>query len=116
MLSIHLRLGLPSGLFPSGFPTNNLWGKSWDIIVTVAKELSLSYAWLEPRLHICKKPVLNIGLNINYYGKYLYCSSFKIQRNCVEIVTTLSAMDFLFQLPEVLFQPKSYKLSSLKVF
>jgi hypothetical protein len=25
MLSIHLRLGLPSGLFPSGFPTNNLY-------------------------------------------------------------------------------------------
>jgi hypothetical protein len=24
MLSIHLRLGLRSGLFPSGFPTNNL--------------------------------------------------------------------------------------------
>jgi hypothetical protein len=24
MLSIHLRLGLPSGLFPSGFPTNKL--------------------------------------------------------------------------------------------
>jgi hypothetical protein len=24
MLSIHLRLGLPNGLFPSGFPTNNL--------------------------------------------------------------------------------------------
>jgi hypothetical protein len=24
MLSIHLRLGLPSGLFLSGFPTNNL--------------------------------------------------------------------------------------------
>jgi hypothetical protein len=24
MLSIHLRLGLPSGRFPSGFPTNNL--------------------------------------------------------------------------------------------
>jgi hypothetical protein len=22
-LSTHLRLGLPSGLFPSGFPTNN---------------------------------------------------------------------------------------------
>ena len=22
---IHLRLGLPSGLFPSGFPTNNLY-------------------------------------------------------------------------------------------
>jgi hypothetical protein len=25
MLSIDLRLGLPSGLFPSGFPTNNLY-------------------------------------------------------------------------------------------
>jgi hypothetical protein len=24
MLSIHLRLGLPSGLFPSGFSSNNL--------------------------------------------------------------------------------------------
>jgi hypothetical protein len=25
VLSIHLRRGLPSGLFPSGFPTNNLY-------------------------------------------------------------------------------------------
>jgi hypothetical protein len=25
MLSIHLRLGLPSGLFPSGFPANDLY-------------------------------------------------------------------------------------------
>jgi hypothetical protein len=25
MLSIHLRLGLSSGLFPSGFPTYNLY-------------------------------------------------------------------------------------------
>jgi hypothetical protein len=25
MLSIHLSLGLPSVLFPSGFPTNNLY-------------------------------------------------------------------------------------------
>jgi hypothetical protein len=25
MLSTHLRLGLPSGLVPSGFPTNNLY-------------------------------------------------------------------------------------------
>jgi hypothetical protein len=31
MLSTHLRLGLPSGLFPSGFPTkeqNIVW--SWE--------------------------------------------------------------------------------------
>jgi hypothetical protein len=25
MLLTHLRLGLPSGLFPSGFPTNNVY-------------------------------------------------------------------------------------------
>jgi hypothetical protein len=25
MSSIHLHLGLPSGLFPYGFPTNNLY-------------------------------------------------------------------------------------------
>jgi hypothetical protein len=25
ILSTHLRLGRPSGLFPSGFPTNNLY-------------------------------------------------------------------------------------------
>jgi hypothetical protein len=25
ILSTHLRLGLPSGLFPSGFPTNILY-------------------------------------------------------------------------------------------
>ena len=25
MLSTHLRLGLPSGLFPSGFPTKTLY-------------------------------------------------------------------------------------------
>jgi hypothetical protein len=25
ILSVHLRFGLPSGLFPSGFPTNNIY-------------------------------------------------------------------------------------------
>jgi hypothetical protein len=28
ILSTYLRLGLPSGLFPSGFPTNNLYRSS----------------------------------------------------------------------------------------
>jgi hypothetical protein len=32
MLSIHRRLGLPSGLFPSGFPTNNLY--TTDVITS----------------------------------------------------------------------------------
>jgi hypothetical protein len=32
MLSIHLRLGLRSGLFPSGFPTNNLYTFLFSLI------------------------------------------------------------------------------------
>jgi hypothetical protein len=42
MLSIHLRLGLPSDLFPSGLPTNNnnnnnnkFWVRAW-IFLSVA--------------------------------------------------------------------------------
>jgi hypothetical protein len=32
MLSIHLRLGLPSRLFPTGFPTNNLYTSLFSLI------------------------------------------------------------------------------------
>jgi hypothetical protein len=32
MLSFHLRLGLPSGLLLSGFPTNNLYITNPNII------------------------------------------------------------------------------------
>jgi hypothetical protein len=32
-LSTHLRLGLPSGLFPSGFPTNILYAFSFTPFV-----------------------------------------------------------------------------------
>jgi hypothetical protein len=32
MLSIHLRLGLASDLFPSGFPTNNLYTFLFSLI------------------------------------------------------------------------------------
>jgi hypothetical protein len=32
MLSIHLRLGLPSGLFPCGFPTSNLYTFLFSLI------------------------------------------------------------------------------------
>ena len=37
ILSTHLRLGLPSGLFPSGFPTKTLYTPLWNI------ELKTSY-------------------------------------------------------------------------
>jgi hypothetical protein len=40
-MSIHLRLGLPSGLFPSGFPTNKLR------IITVA--LNGRWQWRKRR-------------------------------------------------------------------
>jgi hypothetical protein len=32
MLSIHLRVGLPNGLFPYGFPTNILYAFLFDLI------------------------------------------------------------------------------------
>jgi hypothetical protein len=32
ILSTHLRLGLPSGQFPSGFPTNNLYAFLFSLI------------------------------------------------------------------------------------
>jgi hypothetical protein len=38
MLSIHLRLGLPSGLFPSGFSTNNLYVQ--EILVYIKSNLN----------------------------------------------------------------------------
>jgi hypothetical protein len=37
ILSTHLRLGLPSGLFPSGFPTNTLYNIKYKI-----QEINLS--------------------------------------------------------------------------
>jgi hypothetical protein len=33
----HLRLGLPSGLFPSGFPTKILWLKEGYLIIKTNK-------------------------------------------------------------------------------
>jgi hypothetical protein len=40
-LSTHLRLGLPSGLFPSGFPTNLLYAFVSPIRVTCPAHLIL---------------------------------------------------------------------------
>jgi hypothetical protein len=45
MLSIHLRIGLPSGLFPSGSPTNNLCTFLFPPFVRHAPPTSFSSTW-----------------------------------------------------------------------
>jgi hypothetical protein len=41
---IHLRLGLPSALFPSGFPTNNLYVFLFSLIrATCSANLILNF-------------------------------------------------------------------------
>jgi hypothetical protein len=42
-LSTHLRLGLPSGLFPSGFPTNILYSFLSSAFVLHVSPISSSF-------------------------------------------------------------------------
>jgi hypothetical protein len=65
MLFIHLRLGLPSGLFPSGFPTNNLY--TFLKILTVKLYLRFvkhgaSNTWRHLGSHL---PSLNLTLDVS---------------------------------------------------
>jgi hypothetical protein len=45
ILSTHLRLGLPSDHFPSGFPTNILWAFLFSPFVLPALPISSSLTW-----------------------------------------------------------------------
>jgi hypothetical protein len=45
ILYTHLRLGLPSGLFPSGFPTNILYAFRYPLFVLRALPISSSLTW-----------------------------------------------------------------------
>jgi hypothetical protein len=45
ILSTHLRLGLPSGLFPSGFPSNILYAFASSLFVPHALPISSSLTW-----------------------------------------------------------------------
>jgi hypothetical protein len=60
MLSIHLRLGLPSGLFPSGFPTSNLYTFLFSPIR--AHLILLDFIIL---IQTAKLPFLNTQLSTN---------------------------------------------------
>jgi hypothetical protein len=63
MLSIHLRLGLPSGLFPSAYSINNL------------------YTFLfSPTLAICAAPLVFLKLRGSYSARELYRLS---DRHCL---------------------------------
>jgi hypothetical protein len=72
MLSIHIRLGLPGGLFPSGFPTNNLYTFLFSLIrATCPAHLILlyttknaSYLKLSNLLTFLKNHLLEIGLSV----------------------------------------------------
>jgi hypothetical protein len=44
ILSTHLRLGLPSGLFPSGFPTNILYAFHFTLVLR-ALPIAFSLTW-----------------------------------------------------------------------
>jgi hypothetical protein len=46
ILSTHLRLGPPSGLFPSGFPTNNLYAFLCSPFVLHDPPISSSSSWV----------------------------------------------------------------------
>jgi hypothetical protein len=45
ILSAHLRFGLPTGLYPSGFPTNNLYEFLFSPFVLHALPISSSLTW-----------------------------------------------------------------------
>jgi hypothetical protein len=76
MLSIHLRLGLPSGLFPSGFPTNNLYTVEvhfCKIQINVVLPPDRSFKWpfilLSWSLNLLSSP-------LNYLPSYCPCLYF----------------------------------------
>ena len=51
ILSSHLRLGLPNGLFPSGFPTNTLCG--WTLPDTV-NTVKCTWWWAKTSPETCR--------------------------------------------------------------
>jgi hypothetical protein len=56
ILSTHLRIGRPSGLFPSGYPTNILYAFLFSLFVQLALPISSSLTW-SFTLHLGKSTI-----------------------------------------------------------
>jgi hypothetical protein len=93
ILFTHLRLGLPSGPFPSGFLTNNLYVSSSLPFVLYAPPISLSSTWLSELCSVAKRldtyACFSSGSNISLLEAVAYLwSCFRI--TVVWIVTSCS--------------------------
>ena len=79
ILSTHLGLGIPSGLFPSGFPTKILYNPLYSPYAPHSQPISffliLSPAqyWVRSTDHLAPRSVKDIGIPINTQHLWLVC-------------------------------------------
>ena len=123
ILSTHLRLGLPSGLFPSGFPTKNFytplsspiratclahrWSIYTDIIVVtviiivIMLSSSLVTSLFSPVLHLNQRRSLLLRLQVSH------CSTFRIMCDVPRIAVLCGefAECFLGMVSKFFFKP-----------
>jgi hypothetical protein len=79
MLLIHLRLGLPSGLFPSGFPTNKLYTCHMSRPPHPPRLYNSNYTW--GRVQIMKLLVMQLFYEYSKKGQQAWRSRIYIISN-----------------------------------